>query len=146
MAGFEILEHTADVGLLATAPTVTGVFEQATRGMAQIAGIWRSTNGGVDSARPQSERDEHGIRVEARDREGALVDWLSEVLYLHDTRNIALTRVIVDAVGETSVSGRIWSSPLDDADTAIQIKAVTYHQLDVRETSEGWSATVFFDI
>jgi SHS2 domain-containing protein len=135
MAGFEILEHTADVGLLATAPTVTGVFEQATRGMAQIAGIWRSTTG-----------DEHGIRVEARDREGALVDWLSEVLYLHDTRNIALTRVLVDAVGETSVSGRIWSSPLDDADTAIQIKAVTYHQLDVRETSEGWSATVFFDI
>ena len=156
MAGFEILEHTADVGLLATAPTVTGVFEQATRGMAEIAGIWRSTNGGVGSAGPQSkgvgsagpqsERLEHRIGVEARDREGALVDWLSEVLYLHDTRNIALTRVIVDAVGETSATGRIWSSPLDDADTAIQIKAVTYHQLEVRETSEGWSATVFFDI
>ncbi len=135
MAGFEILEHTADVGLLATAPTVTGVFEQATRGMAQIAGIWQSTKG-----------KEHIIRVEARDREGALVDWLSEVLYLHDTRNIALTGVIVDAVGETSASGRIWSSLLDDSDTAIQIKAVTYHQLDVHETSEGWSATVFFDI
>jgi len=135
MAGFEILEHTADIGLRATAPTAAGVFEQATRGMAEIAGIWRSTRG-----------HEHIIRVEGRDREGALVDWLSEVLYLHDTRNLALSGVLVDTVGEKNAAGRIWSSPLDDGDTAIQIKAVTYHQLVVRETTEGWSATVFFDI
>jgi len=146
MAGFEILEHTADVGLRATAPTAAGVFEQATRGMAEIAGIWRSTKGGVGSAGPQSKGHEHTIRVEGRDREGALVDWLSEVLYLHDTRNLALSGVLVDTVGEKNAAGRIWSSPLDDGDTAIQIKAVTYHQLVVRETTEGWSATVFFDI
>lgn len=135
MAGFEILEHTADVGLRATAPTVTGVFEQATRGLAEIAGIWRSTS-----------LHEHRISVEGRDREAVLVDWLSEVLFLHDSQNVALSGVALDEVTETNATGRIWSSPLDDAETAIQIKAVTYHQLAVRKTSDGWSATVFFDI
>jgi len=135
MAGFEILEHTADVGLRATAESVTGVFEQATRGLAEIAGIWRSTK-----------LHEHRISVEGSDREAVLVDWLSEVLFLHDSRNFALSGVSLDEVTETSARGRIWSSPLDGAETAIQIKAVTYHQLAVQETAEGWSATVFFDI
>jgi SHS2 domain-containing protein len=30
--------------------------------------------------------------------------------------------------------------------TGPPIKAVTYHQLQVAETDEGWSATVYFDV
>ena len=136
MSGYEILEHTADVGLRAHAPTVTTLFEQTTRGLCDIAGIWHDGPGSSVA-----------IDVEARDREGLMVDWLNEVLYLHDSRNVAIGSVEVDEVSEQRARGRIAVCPLrEGAETAIQVKAVTYHQIDVHETPSGWSATVFFDI
>ena len=136
MNGYEILEHTADVGLRARAPDITSLFEQATRGLCEIAGIWQD---GVGTP--------VAIDVEARDRGGLLVDWLNDVLYVHDARNVAVCSVHVDEVSEKRARGRITVRPLGEgAETAIQVKAVTYHQLDVRETPSGWSATLFFDI
>ncbi len=136
MGDFEILEHTADVGLLARAATANGVFETATRGLADLAGIWRAGDG-----------EEIVIEVEARDHQGLLVGWLSEVLYLHDARNLALTSVVIDDLSSTHIRGRVGTRSLTESDeTGIGIKAVTYHQLAVCETSEGWRATVFFDI
>ena len=136
MSGYEILEHTADVGLRAHAPDITSLFEQATRGLCEIAGIWQDGSGTLVD-----------IDVEARDREGLVVDWLNEVLYVHDARNVAVCSVEVDVASEERARGRITVRPLGEgAQTAIQVKAVTYHQLEVRETTSGWSATVFFDI
>lgn len=136
MSGYEVLEHTADVGLRAHAPDVTSLFEQATRGLCEIAGIWQDGLGTPVE-----------IDVEARDREGLVVDWLNEVLYVHDARNVAVCSVEVDVASEERARGRITVRPLGEgAQTAIQVKAVTYHQLEVRETTSGWSATVFFDI
>lgn len=135
MSGYEILEHTADVGLRAHAPDITSLFEQATRGLCEIAGIWQDGPGTPVE-----------IDVEARDRGGLVVDWLNEVLYVHDARNVAVCSVEVDEVSEKRARGRITILPLRGAETAIQVKAVTYHQLAVRKTSPGWSATVFFDI
>ena len=136
MSGYEILEHTADVGLRAHAPTVTSLFEETTRGLCDIAGIWHAGSGASVE-----------IDVGARDRGGVLVDWLNEVLYVHDSGNVAVCSVVVDEVSLQRARGRIRVKPLGEgAETAIQVKAVTYHQLDVRETPSGWSATVFFDI
>jgi SHS2 domain-containing protein len=136
MSGYEILEHTADVGLRAHAQTVTTLFEQTTRGLCDIAGIWQDAPGSSVE-----------IDLDARDRGGLMVDWLNEVLYVHDSRNVAVGSVEVDEVSERRARGRITVHPLaEGAETAIQVKAVTYHQLEVRESSSGWSATVFFDI
>jgi len=136
MNGYEILEHTADVGVRAHAPTATSLFEQTTRGLCDIAGIWQHGSGRAVE-----------IDVEARDREGVLVDWLNEVLYVHDSGNVAVCSVEVDEASEKRARGRITVRPLgEESETAIQVKAVTYHQLEVRETASGWSATVFFDI
>jgi len=136
MNGYEILEHTADVGLRARAPDITSLFEQATRGLCEIAGIWQDGSGTPVE-----------IDVEARDRNGLIVDWLNDVLYEHDAGNVAVCSVEVDEASENRARGRITVRPLGEgADTAIQVKAVTYHQLEVRQTSTGWSATVFLDI
>lgn len=136
MNGYEILEHTADVGLRARAPDITSLFEQATRGLCEIAGIWQDGSGTPVE-----------IDVEARDRNGLIVDWLNDVLYVHDAGNVAVCSVEVDEASENRARGRITVRPLGEgADTAIQVKAVTYHQLEVRQTSTGWSATVFLDI
>ena len=136
MADYEILEHTADVGVRVRGESLAEVFESVTRALAEIAGIWRPGSG-----------EEVVIEVEADDLGALLVDWLSEVLYLEDGRRAAIANVEMTRVEPGRAAGALTLRPLDsDAVEGVQIKAVTYHQLLVERESGGWTARVFFDI
>jgi SHS2 domain-containing protein len=136
MAGHEILEHTADVGVRAWAETLEECFEQATWGLAEIIGI----------ARPGRGESTH-IALEASDAGALLVDWLNEVLYLHDTHDAAIGRVRVASVTEEHVAGTVDLIPRGaDPSEGTQVKAVTYHQLRVERRAEGFVAQVYFDV
>jgi len=133
---YEILEHTADVGILARGRSLPEVFECATRALAEIAGVWRPGTG-----------DEVRVAVESDDLGSLLVDWLSEVLYLQDGRGAAVAGVDMARVEPGRASGSLTLVPLDSQHVeGVQIKAVTYHQLAVERSPAGWSARVFFDI
>jgi SHS2 domain-containing protein len=134
MGGFEILEHTADIGLAATGATLEEVFEQATLGLGDIIGI-----------RARGAGDVVEVELLAPDVPSLLVDWLSEFLWLHESRSAALASVDVDRVAEGRVAGRVGLRPIAVA-TGIHVKAVTYHQLSVERHGERWRATVFFDV
>lgn len=134
MGGFQVLEHTADVGVAATGATVEEVFEQAMLGLADIMGV---RSGG------QAELVQ--VQLSGSDMPALLVDWLSEFLWLHESREAALAWVRVEDVTDNQVVGRVGLTPLTEA-TGIQVKAITYHQLMVAEDETGWRATVFFDV
>jgi SHS2 domain-containing protein len=135
--GYEILEHTADIGLEASESSLEELFVTATRGMAEIAGVWRPGDG-----------KEVLIEVEAGNLGSLLVDWLSEVLYLHDSRGDAIAAAQISEVSEEKgVRGSVRLAPLgEDSSEGVQIKAVTYHQLRVERDREGWIAQLYFDI
>ena len=135
--GYEILEHTADIGLKASEGSLEELFATATRGMAEIAGVWRPDDG-----------EEISIEVEPGNLGTLLVDWLSEVLYLHDSRGEAIAGAQISEVSEEEgVRGSARLAPFgDNSGDGIQIKAVTYHQLRVERDGEGWVAQVYFDI
>ena len=136
MSSYEILEHTADIGLQASGSTLNEVFREATVGMLEIAG---SFHPGAGKPVP--------IEVEAPDRAGTLVDWLSEALYIQDSGGVSIGDVVVDAVTDADARGSLVVRPFaGDQSEGVQIKAVTYHQLLVEPGAEGWTARVFFDI
>jgi SHS2 domain-containing protein len=136
VADYEILEHTADIGVRAYGETLAEVFECTTRALAEIAGIWHPGSG-----------EEVMIEVESEDLGSLLVDWLSEVLYLEDERSAAIAGIEMTRVEHGHVSGAVTLRPLDsDPVEGVQIKAVTYHQLLVERAPGGWTARVFFDI
>jgi SHS2 domain-containing protein len=139
MARFEILEHTADVGIKAEAVDLPGVFEQATLGLLAINGTWAP--GGEPT-------EEVPIEVEAADPGGLLVDWLEEVLYVGDAQDAEVTSLKLDRVTPTSAAGHLGIAPRNEEtyEGGTQVKAITYHRLAVEETPEGWSATVYVDV
>ncbi len=139
MARFEILEHTADVGIRAEAVDLSGVFEQATLGLLDIVGTWAP-------AREQTEQV--GVEVEADDVGGLLVDWLGEIVYLGDSRDAVVTSLEMIEVTAHRAAGRLGIAPRDEAayEGGTQVKAITYHRLAVAETEDGWSATVYVDV
>ena len=136
MGSFEILEHTADVGLRARATSLEDLFATATQGMAAIAGAWHPGAG-----------DSVLIEVDGTDLGGVLVEWLAEALYEQDARNASVAAATLDEVSAAGARGTIVVRPFAGAASeGVQIKAVTYHQLAVEPSEDEWVATVFFDI
>ena len=134
-AGFEILEHTADVGVRGWGPTLEDAFRQATLGLLDIVGVWHPGSG-----------EREVIEVEGHDLGAVLVDWLGEILYLQDTRDVVVTDLEVSSVHEGRAKGwvELASRPVDIEGTAV--KAITYHRLKVAPTPNGWMAEVYIDV
>ncbi len=136
MGAYEILEHTADVGLRARGPSLEDVFATATEGMMEIAGTWHPGQG-----------EELPLKVEAGDLAALLVEWLGEALYVQDSGGVSVAGVRVDRVEGSEAAGALIVRPFaGDPSEGVQIKAVTFHQLAVERVADGWTATVFFDI
>jgi SHS2 domain-containing protein len=138
VGAWEILEHPADIGLRARGAALAGLFENAATGMMEIA----ASPAGIQ------EREQRPIAAEAPDREALLVTFLDEILWLVDGQGWLPARVAVRDIGETAVTATAFGEPRDTSrhEMRLIIKAVTYHQLAVRQTGEGWEAEVYFDI
>jgi SHS2 domain-containing protein len=152
MGEYEILEHTADVGVRARGRTVEEVFEQATLGLVEVVGALRPDAEHPDAEGAAADQDEDQgqdvqVRVEAADLGGLLVDWLGEVLYLHDVRDAAVGSVRVEHVADGHASGTVRLLPVTDGVfEGTQVKAVTYHRLRVEPEGDGWVAEVYLDV
>ena len=135
---YEILEHPADIGLRARGATQAELFENAAAGMMEIV----ADPAGV------AERESKPIAADAGDREALLVNFLQEILWLVDGEGWLPRRVAVEKIGETRVSAIAFGEPRDAArhEMRLIVKAVTYHQLSVRQAPGGWEAEVYFDI
>jgi SHS2 domain-containing protein len=133
--GFEILEHTADVGLRAWGPSLSAVFEEAAAGLIAIM---------VTGSAPDTRGEE--VSLDAPDGVALLVDWLSEVLFLFDARGF-VPHTIDCHVEQWQLRATLRGG---DADAFEQqgpaVKAVTYHDAVVRETGSGWEARVYLDV
>lgn len=135
---FEVLEHTADVGIKAYGSTLAEVFINAARGMIALAS-------GSAEARPVQRLP---ITVRGQDYESLLVNWLNEILYFLDAEDWIFTAFDMKRLEADALEAEALGERRAGAGTRLRtpVKAVTYHQLAVRETPAGWEATVYFDI
>ena len=149
-AGFELLEHTADVGIRARGATLEEAFEQATLGLAEVQGAlapWPE-EGAPDPEEPSREsREAVAVEVSAADPGGLVVDWLNEVLWLTETRRAGVAGVRVERAGDGTASGAVVLSSGGPAPDGTFVKAVTYHRLRVEPNpGGGWLVEVYLDV
>lgn len=87
---------------------------------------------------------EHRVTLHAPDREMLLVQWLEEVLFALEPKHRMPVAIAVE-VSETNDLSATWKeAPLDGIEKPI--KAVTFHELAVRETGGELEATIVFDV
>lgn len=131
---FESLAHTADLALRAYGKTLPELFENVARGMfAQMTDI--------SNLRPTLKRR---ISLEATDLENLLVDWLNELLYYRDAEKEAFTDFHIHVLTPTYLEATVEGTTTTEFHRPV--KAATYHQLEIRQTPEGYVATVVFDV
>lgn len=136
-AGWELLEHTADVGIRAWAPSTPEAFERAGRALIEVMGAGAAVR--TDSRR----LSEHG-----EDHAGLLVAFLNDLLWLHESTGKGFAAVDVIAVSENTLLAEVELGPmLDPPPEGLGVKAATYHQLHVgvREGG-GVEAVVYLDV
>ena len=148
--GFELLEHTADVGIRAWAATLEEAFEHATEGLAEVLGTLAPGGSGGPPGWPPGESGPGGpvaVEVTAPDPGGLLVDWLNEVLWLLEVSQAGLAAVRVERVGDGVASGSVELAPGGPDPDGTFVKAVTYHRLRVEpDPGGGWLLEVYLDV
>lgn len=134
----ELFEHTADLGLRATAPDLNALF-------AEIAeSLFSAVVEDVASIRPTMSET---LEIAGGDREFLLFDWLRELLRRFEMDGILYGRFDV-SVRDDGLSATIHGEPVDRARHQLshEVKAITYHELKVEKTSDGWLTEVIVDI
>jgi len=135
MMKYEVIDHTADVAIKAYGKDLNEIFENAALGMFDL----------ITDASSVRAVGEYEISLNSLDLESLMVDWLSELLFLHETQNLLLSDFEVN-IEDTRLKARVRGEAIDlkRHPLNIAIKAVTYHMIEVNE-KEGY-AFVLFDI
>lgn len=143
---FELIAHTADIKLRVYGATISEVFRNA------LIGMFQSIGPHVSGCIKQNERVVcaklpcvHEIDVSSIDCEALLVDFLSEALYLSDVNNEAYLDAIIHELSDTHIKATIYGAKISGFDV-VEIKAVTYHDLSIKEIDGVWVAQIVFDI
>ena len=132
-AGFKELEHTADWELMVWGPDLSNLFIQAARGMYQLSGIQLSSGS----------RQVRQINLHAADPESLLVSFLDELLFWGENEGLGIDEFDL-RIRDTSLQGRVWGAPI--AHQEKEIKAVTYHNLNIQQRGPGLQVTIVFDV
>lgn len=158
-AGFELTDHTADVGVHAWGASAADVFEQAALGMVSL----------MYYAATVAPRERIEFEMEAADGELLLASWLNELLFVIEARRVAFARFEVieaapahatqveqdpapAAAALVCVPWRLRAAGVGEAldarrhDFHPQVKAATLHGLELRRTDRGWEGRVLLDV
>jgi len=137
-ADFEILNHTADIGIIARGQDVRETFINAARGLFSL----------VIDPEEVSVKKHREISITAPDREALLVNWLNELIYLLDAEEVLFKDFKIIEITGTRLKVKAGGERINTKKHHLrrEVKAATYHQLKIEQTAEGWRAQVIFDI
>ena len=134
---FEIMNHTADVGIIAYGTDMKEAFANAAKGLFSLIAE-------LDDVDEVAYRD---IKLTTTDQESLLVEWLNELIYLFDTENIIFKRFDITEISDTHLKARSYGQEVDSSKHKLKtgVKAATYHMLKI-DQSNGSRVQVLFDI
>lgn len=134
---FEVIEHTADVGIIAYGRSLEELFANAAVGMMSFL---------IDLASLRLIQ-QRTVTADADDREGLLIAWLNELLVLLNADGFVPGRFTVRDLTDTRLRAEVAGEPVDPRRHRfhLDVKAATYHGLEIKHDGL-WQARVIFDV
>ena len=135
---FTLLDHTADLGIIVRGPDPKELFQNAARAMIQLM-VEGTTGSGAER---------RTFAVTGEDMADLMVRWLGEILYLFEGEKEIVVTTEIDALSPSRLETTIETVPFDPTlhEVLREIKAVTYHQIDVARRGDHWEARIIFDL
>ncbi len=140
MKAFEFVDiTTADVAFVAYGKDLNELFENAALAMFEV----------MVNTRQIEEKVEEKVSVDGYDLESLMFNWLNELLYISDSKNMAFNKFIVKIDEsnlrlEATCRGEVINP--EKHETRTVVKAATYHQMKIWKENDIWKAQVILDI
>jgi len=135
---YQQLDHTGDCGIEVFARDQETLFANAARAFSDLLI-------GLEYIKRQLVRN---FEVSGDDQESLLVNWLDELLFAFETEGEVYCDYVVESLSSTRISAAAYGEPYrpEHHSYKVAIKAVTFHQLTIAPTDEGWMARIIFDL
>ena len=135
---FEIIDHTADIGIVAYGTDIKQVFANAALGLFSLMADPDDFSEGI-------KRD---LELSAEDVEVLLVEWLNELIYIFDVEHIFFKRFEIDKLTSNQIRARCFGEKIKPGQHKLkrEVKAATYHMLQINKEDGGYKVQVIFDI
>lgn len=131
---YEEVEHTADWALRVRGATLAELLVNAANGLMKLAGVELEPRRG----------SRRKLEISSLDRESLLVDFLQELVLALELRSAGFQQMQIETDDIQSLWGSVREVPVKRL--AKPVKAVTYNELQIERSRNGYAATVVFDV
>ena len=123
MKRFQLIEHTADTGLIAYGNDLAEAFANAACGLFSIT---------TELSRVR-EVESRSVTIRAEDTEGLLFNWINHLIYLFDVEYLLFKRFDINEFTERHLKAICWGERYDPSRHQLKlgVKSATYHILEV---------------
>jgi SHS2 domain-containing protein len=135
---FEIIEHTADIGIVAYGADIKQVFANAALGLFNLMAD-------LDNLKEGAKRE---IELSAEDVEILLVEWLNELIYISEVEHVIFKRFEIVELSNTRLKATCFGEKIKAGQHRLkrEIKAATYHMLKLNKENGRYQVRIIFDI
>jgi len=135
---FEIIDHVADVGIIAYGTDARELFSNAAVAMFSL----------ITELESVEEKLHLDLEVSSEDRDSLLVEWLNELIYLFDVKHILFNRFDIESLTHNELKATCYGENFDPMKHTIKIgvKAATYHMLRLDKDGDRYKAQIILDI
>jgi SHS2 domain-containing protein len=138
MERYKEIPHTADIAAMIYGRTVSELFENAAYAMFDMMGD-------ISAMEPEIAVK---VELEAPDTESLLISWLNELLYRSYFKQVLFFDFHVITLEGNKLTAEAKGQKIseDKERLRVEIKAATYHDLEIKETGSGYEITIVFDV
>jgi SHS2 domain-containing protein len=133
---YKYLEHTADIKFQAFGKSIEEAFENSALAMFHAMHDGKIKNKKIFE-----------VKAEGKDYESLLYNFLEELLILFDSKGFFLSEIKKLEIKNKKLKALVAGDEAKNYGISIDIKAVTYNEMFVREEKKGkWIAQVVVDV
>jgi SHS2 domain-containing protein len=135
---FEIIDHTADIGIIAYGTDIEELFSNAALALFSL----------ITELESVEEKLHLDLEVSSADRDSLLVEWLNELIYFFDAKHILFNRFDIESLTHNQLKATCHGEGFDPMKHKIKmgVKAATYHMLKLDKSGDGCKAQIILDI
>lgn len=138
MKYYELLEHTADLGIKVWGDDLKELFIHSASAMYELIAD-------IDAVKPAVSVE---VEAEAQDKDELLKNWLSELLYYFNVKDMLFCEFSIKELDERRIASVAKGEKIDKKRHALihEIKAVTFHSLKIEKEDNSYITDIIFDV
>ena len=135
---YQTIDHTADIGIKVFGSDVSDLFKNAGLAMFDL----------ICEIKDLNKEETYHISADGEDWADLIIAWLRELLYLWSGNELIVNSMDICSIYPYKICANVFCVHFDPGFHAIKhdIKAATYHNIEVKKTPDGWVANIIFDV